>query len=145
MKNKFFSLLLIWTIFLVSNSSSAVLAQTVSENAPKPVNNIQLQRSSPNILKTEVKNDWQLSGSRNVLDTPVDFDKISKESSNHLPKKQQKMSGKRKAMWVAIVVGIAVGIFLLVKYAKECEIEDPNCDRFYDEYCACLKYKEKTP
>ncbi len=144
MKNKIFSLLLIWTIFLVSNSPSGVLAQTVSENASKPVNELKIKTDSPNILKSEKKNDWQLSGSRNVLDTPVDFDKISKESSKPLPK-QQKMSGKRKAMWVAIVVGIAVGMFFLIKYAKECEIEDPTCDRFYEEYCQCLKYKEKNP
>lgn len=145
MKNKLICLLLIWSIFLVSSSPSSVVAQTVSENVGKPSNQLQTKTSSPNILKNDVKTDWKKSTSMNVLDTPVDFDKISKDNSQPLPKNQKKMSGKRKAMWVAIVIGIAVGIFLLAKYAKECEIEDPNCDPFYEEYCQCLKYKEKAP
>jgi hypothetical protein len=137
MKNKIFSLLLIWTILLVSNGVTNISAQIVSKETRIGVDYRNIEFSSDkfkNWLEKELNKPLA-----NVLDTPVNLNKISKEVNQPLPRR--KMSGKRKAMWIAIIIGSAVGMFFLIKYAKECEIYESYCQP--DEVCPCLKYKDE--
>jgi hypothetical protein len=135
MRKQLLSIFLMWTILVVGMPFAGVNAQTISKDTIREVN-------SPNAVNDEAKFDFgkTLSLSRsNVLESPIDFEKIKKETGKNLPRR--KMSAKRKAMWIAIWVGIAVGMFFIIKYAKECEIYEENCS--FDEVCPCLKYKEK--
>lgn len=134
MKKQLLSLVLIWTILLVSNGVANVSAQTAFQGAPKNTS----YRSSENVSFDNLKNKFVLDKT-NVLDAPVDFEKIKKESIN-LPAARRKLTGKQKAMWIAIGIGVAVGMFFLIKYAKECEVYESYC--YNDEPCRCLKYKE---
>ena len=134
MKNKLFSLVLIWTILLVSTSAINISAQSALQDSAKTTN----YRNSETVSFNQLKNKFVLPKT-NVLDAPVDFEKIKKESIN-LPARR-KLSGKQKAMWIAIGIGVAVGFFFLIKYAKECEIYESYCST--DEVCPCLKYKDE--
>jgi uncharacterized membrane protein len=133
MKKQLLSLVLIWTILLAGNSALNVSAQTNFQDAPKSVN----YQNSEAVSFSQLKNKFVLPKT-NVLDAPVDFDKIKKESIK-MPSRR-KLTGKQKAMWIAIGVGVAVGLFFLIKYAKECEVYESYC--YNDEPCRCLKYKE---
>ena len=135
MKNKFFSYLLIWTIFLASSVDGGFAQSFYKEKE----NQNGLEKTRP-IDSNQFKKRLDLSIS-NVLDTPTNFDKIDLEGLKPLPKR--KMSGKSKAMWIAIIAGSAVGLFFLIKYADplECEIE-AYCAP--GEICQCLKYKDKV-
>ena len=135
MKKQLLSLILIWTILLAGNSAVNISAQVNSQDAPKSVN----YQNSEAVSFNQLKNKFVLPKT-GVLDAPVDFDKIKKESIK-MPSRR-KLTGKQKAMWIAIGVGVAVGLFFLIKYYKECEIYEPYC--VTGEPCACLKYKEET-
>ena len=135
MRKQLLSIFLIWTIVVVATTSVGVNAQTISKDTIREVNSAKTITDEPNF---DFGKTLSLSKS-DVLETPIDFDKIKKEPGKNLPRR--KMSAKRKAMWIAIWVGIAVGMFFVIKYAKECEIYEENCS--FDEVCPCLKYKEK--
>lgn len=135
MKKQLLSLVLIWTILLASTSALNISAQSTLQSAVKN----ETYRNSETVSFDQLKNKFVLP-KNDVLDTPVDFNKIRKESIN-LPSARRKLTGKQKAMWIAIGIGVAVGMFFLIKYAKECEIYESYC--YNDEPCRCLKYKEE--
>ncbi len=142
MKNKLFSYVLIWTIFLATTGMNGVFAQSLPKEAKKDTDS----QKVGSIFSDKIKNNWKSwnPSTTNALDTPFDLEKIKKdidrETVKPLPK--QKMSRKSKALWVAIILGSAVGLFFLIKYADplECEIE-AYCSA--GETCGCLKYKDK--
>ena len=141
MIRKLCSLFLIWTFLVIIANTDSAFAQSISKEALNSVKSQQLNTAPTGDKQTKPKTDWNISTRGNVLETPVDFDKISKGNQKPLPRR--KISKKQKALWVAVAIGVAALIFLAIKYYRECEIEDPNCDPFYDEYCQCLKYKDK--
>lgn len=136
MKNDLLSLFLIWTILVVTLGLSDVSAQTITKEIIQDINS---QKVENILLNKNLDKKLNLSKT-NVLESPVNFNEIQKDSLKNVPRR--KMSSKRKAMWIAVVIGAAVGMFFLIKYAKECEIYESNCS--LDEVCPCLKYKEET-
>lgn len=138
MKNKIISAVLVWTIILISNGVENISAQAVSKESSKEITFLHNERVHSREIKSSLKK-WDRSLTK-VLDTPVDFDKINKESLKPLPKR--KMSAKQKTFWVLFAIGMAALVFVAIKYYKECEIEDPDC--LPGEICQCLKYKEES-
>ena len=136
MKKQLVSVFLIWTILIVGVSGLNISAQTISKDASDEVKEQKIEQNS----KTYNFGKLNKVPSTDVLDAPIDIDKIAKENSKPLPK--QKMSKKQKTFWVLFAVGMAALVFVAIKYYKECEIEDPNCP-IGETICPCLKYKDE--
>lgn len=136
MRKQILSLFVIWAVLLTSVNLSA---QTVSKDTAIEVNSQKAETTSSDKVQGISKKDLKLFSSA-ATENAVDFEKIENERSKNLSK--QKMSGKRKAMWAAIIVGSVVGLFFLIKYAKECEVYESYCST--DEICPCLRYRERS-
>jgi hypothetical protein len=139
MKKQLVSLFIIWTILSTTSVKSNLSAQTVSKDTASEVSSQNAETNSPDKSQSLSKKSLKLFDS-SLSDNQIDFEKIENDRSKNLSK--QKMSGKRKAMWAAVIIGGVVGMFFLIKYAKECEIYESYCST--DEVCPCLKYRERN-
>jgi hypothetical protein len=139
MKKQLLSLFIIWTILLTGGVNFNLSGQTVSKDTASEVSSQNAETNSPDKSQSLSKKNLKLLDSA-VSDNQIDFEKIENERSKNLSK--QKMSGKRKAMWAAVIIGGVVGMFFLIKYAKECEIYESYCPT--DEVCPCLKYRDRN-
>ncbi len=73
------------------------------------------------------------------------FDPHKLEMEKNRRQAKRKWTGKDTALVVAIAVGVAALVFLLVKYGKECIRTSPDgCALYTDEYCTCAEYKQET-
>ncbi len=139
MKKQLLSLFVIWAILLTSVVNNNVSAQTVSKDTAIEANSQNVETNSQEKVESLSKKNISFFNS-GVSDNSVDFEKIENDRSKNLSK--QKMSGKRKAMWAAVIIGGVVGMFFLIKYAKECEVYESFCST--DEVCPCLRYRERN-
>jgi hypothetical protein len=139
MKKQLLSLFIIWTILLTSVVYSNLSAQTVSKDTASEVSSHKTETNSPDKVQSLSKKTLKPFDPV-ISESQIDFEKIENDRSKNLA--QQKMSGKRKAMWAAVIIGGVVGLFFLIKYAKECETYQSYCSP--DEICPCLKYRDRN-
>lgn len=141
MKKELLSVFLIWTILFVSIGIINVSAQTVSKDKNNETGFQNVKTSFSYNFKENFKKNLSLS-TTNVLDAPIDFDKIRKENPNNLPVPKRKMSKQNKIALVLVIIGAAALTVFLVKNWNplECVREDPNCQP--GESCICLEFKE---
>ena len=124
---------------LTGVGNNKLLAQTVSKDTAIEANSQNAETTSLEKTKGLSKNNLKPLGS-GVSYKAVDFEKLENERYKVLSK--QKMSGKRKVMWAAIIAGSVIGLFFLIKYAKECEVYETNCP--IDDVCPCLRFRERN-
>ncbi len=77
----------------------------------------------------------------------IKSDSMSVDSKNmeRLRLKQAKRGGWNKKMTTFIVVfavAVAVLVFLVIKYGKDCLRYENNCDPAFDENCYCEEYEQ---
>jgi hypothetical protein len=71
------------------------------------------------------------------------FDPIKIELEKAKQAQKKRWTQKDTALMVLLAVGIAVGVYLLIKYGKKCiEASSPNCTPGVDEGCYCERYEE---
>ncbi len=86
---------------------------------------------------------------KKIVDESAVFDPVKADAINRKrddPNKKKGWSTKKTLIVVAVAVGAAVGLYFLIKYAKDCARTDPpNCDWIGDEYCRCVEYVPRNP
>lgn len=76
----------------------------------------------------------------------AEFDPMKIEKEQMRQQKTKKWDKKQTALVVAVAVGIAALVFLVVKYGKNCIRTTPeNCSLATDENCYCEEYERRNP
>lgn len=123
---KLTSAFLILTIFI----TVTLHAQKLSDLPPQT----KLQVKQPD-LKKVFEMETQKFKAETAAVTPKKMEKISRQT----PKPG--LSTKQKTWIVVAIIGAAVGIFLLVKYGKNCLEYENDCSPS-EEGCYCRVYEE---
>ncbi|MBX3289557.1 MAG: hypothetical protein KF855_09440 [Acidobacteria bacterium] len=95
-------------------------------------------------MKKAVEEQTKKIADESAVFDPVKADAINRKRDD--PNKKKGWSTKKTLLVVALAVGAAVGLYFLIKYAKDCaRTEPPNCDWINDEYCRCVEYVPRNP
>jgi len=129
--------LAIFLLFLTSFSTPAsAQVQHPAQNAN--ASNANTTKVRPNLKSLIAENERRYNANSGNV-TVKELEKIDREQQ------QQKKgwTGKQKLALVAVIVGIAALVFVLVKYGKDCIRSEPSgCNPVTDDNCRCLEYEQ---
>ncbi|MBX3245116.1 MAG: hypothetical protein KF685_11735 [Acidobacteria bacterium] len=134
-----FSVLFTFISFPVAN-----LAQSGPSSPEKTSAAADEKTSSRPDMKKAVEEQTKKIAEESAVFDPAKADAINRKRDD--PNKKKGWSTKKTLLVVAVAVGAAVGLYFLIKYAKDCaRTEPPNCDWINDEFCRCVEYVPRNP
>lgn len=138
MLKKVTSLLLIYTIFLLSSFSTQIFAQTQPNALRADTSKADISKIEEIAPKTDVKKAFSkdLQKSKSITEvSEIDFKKIEKADMKTASK--TKWTKKEKTFFVIFIVALVVGVTLLAIYGKVPKCSEVSCNPDYDEGCYC--------
>lgn len=130
---------------VVATTTTPLLSQPPASSGPNdPPANAQAKAENERSKKNrpDLKKVFE-EETKKFNEKSAEFDPIKLEIEKGKQQAKNGWSKKDTALIVAFAVGIAVLVYLVVKYGKNCvETRPPNCNIGTDDNCYCERYEE---
>lgn len=140
-----YSMLIVTTVAPVHAQPQArPVDNTIAEVPKKPEPANTTTDAKPAKKKIDFKKVIEEETKRLKVDS-AKFDPVKIELEKAKQARKSGWSKKDTALMVVFAVGIAVLVWFVIKYGKECaETNPPHCSLGTDEFCTCERYEEEN-